>query len=261
MKTNWRRIGVFAGIVALVGVIGVASVAAAQGADDGAKWPFFGIGEKMHAAIANALGIGVDEYDAAIDTAQAQVIEEAVADGTLTQEQADQLLERMGEGFGGRGMPFGLGGRGGRMGGRMGGWMGGIDGSPLSLAAEQLNLEEDELMAQLQEGKSIAEIAEAQGVDPQAIADEYVGSVSDHLAEAVAEEGITQGQADEMLSRMQEKAAALLDGSFPLSFGRAPGFEHPQRRPSRSFGRGGWDFGQRGGMRAPSTLSAGSEPL
>jgi hypothetical protein len=212
MKLSWKRIGVFAGILALVGVVGLASVAVAQGSDDGAVRPF-DFGAKVHEAIASVLGIGLEQYESAVETARGQVIQEAVAEGTLTQEQADQILERMGEGFGPKGMPFGRRGGGQRMGGRMGAWPGGPEGSLLSVAAEQLDLEVSELQAELQDGKSIAEVAEANGVDPQAIADAFVATISDRLAEAVANERMTQEQADELLSGIEERVSDQLENS------------------------------------------------
>ncbi len=45
-------------------------------------------------ALAEALGISVDELDAAFETVQATALEQAVADGKLTQEQSDQIAER-----------------------------------------------------------------------------------------------------------------------------------------------------------------------
>ena len=150
MKGNWKRIGMVAALVALVGVVGVGTVAYAQTADEDTGWPDFRA--RIHETIADVLGISVEKYDAAVDTAHEQVIDEAVAEGLLTQEQADQMQERMEQGgglggpmvFGGRGMdvaPFG-----GRIddgdplgfGGRMGLW----GENPVAVAAEVLGLSE-----------------------------------------------------------------------------------------------------------------------
>jgi hypothetical protein len=95
--------------------------------------------DEMHAAIAEALGLSVEEFDAALDSGQtvwqiaeaqgvsvetlqdamqaahADVLAQAVADGTLTQEQADAILSNIGTGFatgGGRGVRSGSGMRG-----------------------------------------------------------------------------------------------------------------------------------------------------
>ena len=262
MKISWKRIGLFAGLIALVGVVALGTVAFAQDTDDQTVWPF-NLRQKMHEAIAGVLGIGVDEYDAAVGTAQSQLLEEVVAEGVLTQEQADQLLERMEGDFGFRSMPFGRGGMGDRMDdrmgdrmgdrmdGRMGGWMGGPENSLVSVAAEQLNLEVDDLLAELQDGKSIADVAEAQGVNPQTIADAYITTVSESLAVAVAEERITQEQADALLANMKERVTVQLDSGC-AGFGFWPrGLQMPEGFQPNFGGRGVrpmpfGDFGPRG---------------
>ena len=66
-------------------------------------------------------------------------------------------------------MPFGHGGRGFKM----GGWMGDPDSSAFSVAADKLGLTVDELVDELANGKSIAELAAEKGVDPQEISDAY----------------------------------------------------------------------------------------
>jgi len=232
MKGNWKRTGMIAAIVALVGVVGVGTVAYAQTAGETAGWP--GFRARIHDTIADVLGISVEAYDAALDTAHDQAIDEAVAEGLLTQEQADQMQERMEQGgrlggpmgFGGRGMdaaPFGarpdFGGRQG-----FGGAMSFRGDNPVGVAAEILGLSEEDLLTELQDGKSIADVAAEQGVDPQAIADAYVAQVSESLAQAEADEKITQEQADAMLSNIEEHAADMLEnagcGLMPGGFSR-----------------------------------------
>lgn len=81
---------------------------------------------KSVSEIAEERGVDLDAVQDAVDAsraeAQREAIEQAVEDGSMTQEQADWLLEGMEKGFhlGGRGM-----GRGGHMGmGPGGGWFG-----------------------------------------------------------------------------------------------------------------------------------------
>ena len=244
MKSNWKRIGVMVAVITLVGALGLASVASAQSSDDESNWPNFR--EMVREAIADVLGISVEEYDAAEQAAYQQVIEQAVADGVLTQEQADQMLERMEGGFGFKGMPFGRG----RMGGRMGGWMGGPENSLIAVAADQLDLTVEELLAELQDGQTIAEVVEAQGADPQTIADAFIAARAEILAEAVAEGRITQEQADEMLARMTEEVTEHLNEAFPCGEERGPGGRRGQL--PGDFGRDGqWPGSRRPGGRWP----------
>jgi hypothetical protein len=64
---------------------------------------------KYEEALAEALGITVDELQAAHDAIFKDRIEAAVDEGKLTEEQAEQLLSREGPGYRGRRAPIGMG--------------------------------------------------------------------------------------------------------------------------------------------------------
>jgi hypothetical protein len=53
-----------------------------------------------------------------------------------------------------------------------------------------------DLLSELQDEKSIADVAADQRVDPQAIVSSYLAALRDDMDEAVAEGRITQNQAD-----------------------------------------------------------------
>ena len=74
-----------------------------------------------------------------LQTAYDQALEQAVSDGVITQEQADEMQNRAGFGFG---MPFGPGGRGGfgGRGGPRGGFRGGCPQAP---GADDSDTEDD----------------------------------------------------------------------------------------------------------------------
>jgi hypothetical protein len=77
MKRFWK----FAGIATLVAILGVAAVGAvAYAQDDGSGGPF-DFGGRFREAVANILGVTVDEYDAAVEQAQDQVVDEALEEG------------------------------------------------------------------------------------------------------------------------------------------------------------------------------------
>jgi hypothetical protein len=223
MRKLWTIVGLVA-LVVLLGGTAFGVMALAQEEGDGTSWPF-DFRQKAHDAIAGALGIGVDEYDAAVDAAREQVLEEALSEGVLTQEQAERMRERFAEGSGPRGMR-GFGDRGAMMGrrGGFGAMMGGSQGSLLSVAAEELGLTVQELTAELQDGKSIAAVASEKGVEPQAIVDAFMAQRADWLAQSVAEGRITQQQADWMLEHMQEQVRAHLDAPFTGAGGRGDCF-------------------------------------
>ena len=269
MKSNWKRIGVFAGLIALVGVVGLASVVSAQGpVEQGASGWERGFGwmtelrGRMGEAAAGVLGISAEEHGAVMDTARQQVIEQAVSEGVLSQEQADGMLERMESGFGFKDMPFGQGGRmsgemGGEMGGRMSGRIGGPENSLISVAADQLGLTVDELLAELEDGRSIADVAEQRGVDAQTIAYAYIAVRTERLDEAVAEGRITQEQADEMLAHVTEEMAEHLNEPFDEEHGSGD----CRDETFGDFGLGGQRDGQQPSGRGPGGKGRFDGPL
>jgi hypothetical protein len=110
------------------------------------------------------------------------------------------------------------------------------------VAADVLGMELSDLLAELQDGKSIAEVAEGLGVDPQTIADAHLAQVAESLADAVENERITQEQADSMLEHATETINDQLEGAcggFPPGGFMGRG------------GRGGGFGGSRGGKGFP----------
>jgi hypothetical protein len=111
--------------------------------------------------------------------------------------------------------------------GRGFGFMGGA-GSQFDTVAKALNLTPTQLFEQLHSGKTLDEIAKAQGVDltkvQEAVNATRLQAMKDSIAQAVKDGKMTQAQADWLLQGIEK--------------GYMPG------------GRGGFDFGGRhGGMR------------
>jgi hypothetical protein len=221
MSRFWKVLAV-AAMVAAVGILLVGAVALAQDAEDGAAWPI-NLRERIHEAAASILGVSPESYDEAVDTARDQVLEEAVSEGLLTQEQAERMQDRFEQGYGPgmMGGGFARGGRQGAWGGR-GGFLGSTENSLVAVAAEQLGMTTQELWDQLQDGGSIADVASAQGVDPQAIADAFVEPRTELLSQAVEDGRITQERADWMLEQMGEEVMEHLTEPFSMG-GRGPG--------------------------------------
>jgi len=107
--------------------------------------------------------------------------------------------------FGGHGGGWGPGGfgRGGF------GWPGGGQWTVFDTAAETLGLTPEELFAELHAGKSLAEIAEARGVDVQTVYDAMDVARDEAMQQAIqqaVEDGrLTQEQADQMLERLENR--------------------------------------------------------
>jgi hypothetical protein len=92
----------------------------------------------------------------------------------------------------------------------------------ISVAADELGMTVQDLVSELQDGKTIADVAAEKGVDPQAIADAFVAQHAEWLNEAVADGRITQEQADQMLQHMTEEVQEHLTEPFPFE-GHGPG--------------------------------------
>jgi hypothetical protein len=128
----------------------------------------------------------------------------AVADGSLTQAQADALAARVQAGdygalFGGRGQRGGV-------------RVEGLREAVITAAAQQLGITADELQTALRDGQTIAELAAAHNTTEQAVNDAALAAAKRTLDAAVANASITQAQADMIYARLQERG--------PLTMGR-----------------------------------------
>jgi hypothetical protein len=110
------------------------------------------------------------------------------------------------------------GGPGGMM-----GWMGrgGPQNSLVAVAAKTLGMTQAELVAALQGGKTIADVAKDKGVALDKIVDAFVADQQESLKAAVTSGRMTQAQADSMLGFMKTNVLARLSQPFTV---RGPGF-------------------------------------
>ena len=185
------------------------------------------------ADVAAANGSSGDEVIAAMLANLSERLEEKVADERLTQEEADEKLagaeERITEVVNDPDAELRRGGRGpGR----------GIDAEAV---AEVLGVTTDELRQAKQDGVSLADLAEQQGVPIDDVVDVLVAPLAERLDEKVAAGDITQEEADEKLAEVEER----------IESGEAPG----RRGPGRGFDRGPGGFGP-GGPAAEEATSA-----
>jgi hypothetical protein len=136
-----------------------------------------------------------------------------VDDGTLTTDQLEAVITALQDAH-----PAGGHGPGGP---------GGHRGPDLDAAAEALGLTADEVRGALQDGTSLADLAAAEGVDPQVVIDALVGSMSERLDEAVAAGMLTQEEADAREAEAVERITAMVNGELPAGGPggpRGPGF-------------------------------------
>jgi len=214
MRKFWKAAAIVA-VVVVLGTAAVAAVAVAQEGTDGVKDRLTDLRQEFREAVAGILGISVEKYDAALDQAREQVLDKAVEEGNLTQDQADRIRERAAEGFGpgmmGGGMGRGMMGRG------LGqGMMGDSEDSLIAVAADKLGMTVDELQTQLKDGKTVADLAKEKGVDVQIIVDAFMAARQETLSQAVTDGKITQEQADQMLENMRDMIEDHLNGEMPM---------------------------------------------
>lgn len=104
------------------------------------------------------LGVSEDKVTAALEATKKQIVQEAVQQGRLTQDQADKILSKKGPGFGfGR---FGFG-KGGRLHGRQGIVQ---NTEFLDSAAGVLGMTAEELKSELQSGKRLGQVVDEHGM-------------------------------------------------------------------------------------------------
>jgi hypothetical protein len=205
MNKFWK----IAGIGALVIALAAASMAVvgAQGPQEGRTGTMW---QRMNEAIAEVLGITVERYEEALDTAR--------------QRLADEGVE-----LGGRGLMPGM------FDGRRNGY--GVGGNSLvGVAAERLGLTGEQLLDELESGKTISEVAQATGVELQTIVDAYLAPRIAALDSAVEQGRITREQADERIAHMEEEAREHLETTYPW---QCDSSECAEQMEGGGFGLGG----------------------
>lgn len=243
MNGRMKVAGIALVVVLITGLFGVVAVSAQD--DDGAVRNFFGRGRgqmggnaalvdsgEMHEAIAGALGISVEELETAraegtslwalVDELGADMaavrevmtnvrqaaIDQALAEGAISEEQAEQLQNGRGPWRQGPAGPFYGEGPGMHL----------VDGNVMHQAiADALGISVEELEAAQAEGKSLVALAEELGVDIEAVRTAMQAVREDAINQALADGLITEEQAEWLLSR-----PAFGQGNGPLN-GNGPG--------------------------------------
>lgn len=243
MNGRMKMAGIALVVVLITGLFGVVAVSAQD--DDGVVRNFFGRGRgqmggnaalvdssEMHEAIAGALGISVEELDtvrsegtslwALVDELGADMaavrevmtnvrqaaIDQALAEGAISEEQAERFQNGRGPWRQGPAGPFYGEGPGMHL----------VDSNVMHQAiADALGISVEELEAAQAEGKSLVALAEELGVDIEEVRAAMQGVRKDAVNQALADGLITEEQATWLLSR-----PAFGQGNGPLN-GNGPG--------------------------------------
>ena len=183
-------------------------------------------------AVAGALGIAgvagvallpagaatttTEESDSSFLAERVQRVRDALAglveDGTITEDQAEDVAETLGSSD-----ALGRGGHGLRM-------------LALGSAAEALGLDEDALREQLADGATLAEVAEAQGVSTTELVDALVAAAGERIDQAVADGDLDEERAAELRADLEERITSAVEEGLPTGGpGHGPGGHHGMR--------------------------------
>jgi hypothetical protein len=165
-------------------------------------------------SVAKHLGISSERLEDATKAAAIDQVNEALRAGKLTQEQADELKSRIESGdfpgflapgfFGFREHAPDFGPDGHHL----------FFGDKLSSAAQYLGLTEAELREQLENGKSLADVAKAKGKSVEGLKDTILAGAKADLDEAVADERLTREQADAIYERLESSIDEIVNVAF-----------------------------------------------
>ena len=139
-----------------------------------------------------------------------ELLQGLVDEGTITAEQADAVAQYLVENRPDRapGGPHGGDGPGGLAPGRDG-----------EVVAGLIGIDAETLRTELMDGKSIATIAEENGVDPQTVTDALVAEAKTHLDQFVADGRLTQEEADQKLVDLTDRITEHVNaepGDMPI---------------------------------------------
>ncbi len=156
--------------------------------------------------LAGKLGLSSSDLEATIRETQVEAVDDAVANGSLTEQQGNALKERIASGDGiVRFMPgqhkivrhaFGI-----------------LDIN-LETVAAQLGMTGDDLRSELEGGATLTEVITAQGSTVEAVVEGLVADAETTLDDAVANGTLTQAQADRILTNLPERLTRMIESGL-----------------------------------------------
>lgn len=150
--------------------------------------------------VAAKLGVSPEQLRTAFRAVLAARVDAALAAGRLTPEQAARLKERIANAKGlGLGVKRGFAKKQQALVKRIG-----VTAKRLGAAATYLGLTREQVRAELKAGKSLAQIAAAQG-KTDGLVGAMLAPVKERLAKAVAAKRLTRQRADEILERVTDR--------------------------------------------------------
>lgn len=155
---------------------------------------------------AQQLGVTPTKLSDALKQALTNRVDAAVAAGTMTKAQADELKAQIASGD----FPL-FGVRGGH---ERGEHRGGF-GAHLSVAATYLGVTEATLRTSLEGGKTLADVAKEKGKSASGLVDALVADETKELDAAVTAGKLTKAQRDALVTNAKQRFQDLVDGKAP----------------------------------------------
>ena len=222
MRWGLAVIGLAAAGVIAVSAVGIGGGASAQTPPSDEQDEVRG--DRYRELLAEELGITVEELTAAQTAARDSLIDEKLAAGEITEEQAERL----------KAMEIGEGPRPGFWAGF--GARGKLHNAVVSVfqtAADVVGIEVDGLRERIAGGESLVEIADAQGMDEATLKSELVSTLADKINQAVAAGDIEQELADRLLENLDRMVERAIKAEGP--FDRQHRFDGPRSPRFESF--------------------------
>jgi len=186
-----------ASLTAIVLATGVSSAAAAER-------------PSLADEVAKNLGVTPEKLRAAFKAALVARVDAAVKAGRLTPEQAARLKQRIEKANGlGLGVRKGFAAKRKAFGNRIG-----KAARAKGPAAMYLGMTREALMAELKQGKSLAQVAREKGKSVDGLVAAMVKPFQERLAKAVEAKRLTRQRADEILKRFTDATEKLVQRQF-----------------------------------------------
>jgi hypothetical protein len=229
MNGMLKRKVIVAGVAALAVAVTGGAIAATKATSPKAE------GQAVVDDAAQQLGVQPSELSAALKKALSNRVDAAVKAGRITKAEGDAMKARINSGdfplFGGGHRGFGKFGHGPHF------KLHGLDA-----AASYLGLTEAQLRTQLNNGKTLAQVAKAENKSVDGLVDALVKDANEKIDQAVKDGKLTKAQADEIKQGQRERLSDFVNNG-QLRF--------------RFRDRGGPDFHSEPGLRdGPASLPA-----
>jgi uncharacterized protein YidB (DUF937 family) len=171
--------------------------------------------------LAAKLGISQDQLQSAMTSTEKDIVSEQLAQGKITQGQADNMNQQITNNNGLT--PFM-----GMFGGHGLGHMGGL-GADLNSLSTFFGITTNELQSALESGKTLAQITTDHGKTTDELKTYVTSQTKTKLDQAVKDGKITQQQENDELTQLSQRIDSMINGQFKGRMGHRDGLDSSQK--------------------------------